>query len=165
MSDSTDRKNDHLDNTIEKLETIIDDKEEQIYTGSIPVLKESMVPNQAQESVPTAAIPVLDELVKTKPEDVTQSISTGHPGYTPAQLMQLVDKLENKLNGELEMLINVIKGNMKETIVEEIRSQMDIFPLQKDQKSDQGETDVNDEDEDPSLHQDGYRPYGEGDDI
>ena len=110
MSDSTDRKNDPLDNTIEKLETIIDDKEEQISSGSIPVLKESMVPNQAQESVPTAAIPVLDELVNEKSEDVTQSTSTGHPGYTPDQLMQLVDKLENKLNGELEMLINVING-------------------------------------------------------
>ena len=124
-----------------------------------------MVTNHEQESAQTVSIPVLDELVEADTTSITEPASTAQPAYSTDQLMQLVDNLENKLNGELEMLINVIKGNMKETIIEEIRSQMEVSHDEISQKSDEHENDRNNEEEDLSLHQDGYRPYGQDDDI
>lgn len=166
MSDNADEKEDPLDNSIEKLETIIDDKEEEIYSGNIPILNERAESEPEQVNDPNLNIPVLDELVTDEPNEETESEVVEQASYSSDQLMQLVDKLEDKLNGELEMLINVIKGNMKDTIVEEIRSQMDIFPQQSEQLPEiPVEDDIPQEDNGPKLHSDGYRPYGHGEDI
>jgi hypothetical protein len=151
--------NNPLDSTIERLENIIDDKEEEITSPDIPVLNESAdVVTEAPENI-QSNVPVLSEEVQFNKEPVDEPGETDDDKISSDHLVQLVDRLETKLSGELEMLINVIKDNMKETIAEEVRAQIDESQNDAEQQSSETDELSTDNDDDPSLHPDGYRPY------
>ena len=149
MPDDAKKPHDPLDITIEKLESFIGNKEEDVYQVNIPVLQEVADPHQA-----SANVPILDELV-TKEEISLKKETVEHATYTEEKLKQLIDSLEDKLGGELKSLMDSLQGSMKDTITEEVRTQIDLYSSKQEQAPEEDE-----ETRDPNQHHDGYRPYG-----
>lgn len=109
-----------LNKKIEELESLIDTKE-------VPSLPDTPVTATASNEDPDSNemdIPVLDELVTT--EDYADTgTCLDKPSYTEHQLAAFISDLESKLTGELDRLVSVIKGTMKESIADELRTRFD----------------------------------------
>jgi hypothetical protein len=72
-------------------------------------------------------IPILDELVTPDQagDDIegTREIHNEDPGYT-----QLVEEVEEKLSHELDEVVNLLKGNLKDSILLELQGRMKKGP-------------------------------------
>ncbi len=94
---------------------------------------EDLVENKSTQSrvsvVGHRMIPILDELVTTEQdeEQYHTELNTGHddPNYS-----QLVDEVEEKLSHELDEVVNLLKGNLKDSILLELQGRMKKGPDQ-----------------------------------
>ena len=142
-----------LDDSINKLETYINETEEQPPGEPAPVLSAG---NERDYTVQD--VPILDELVSNDApagQPVTVAADTA---ATEHQLLDLVDNLEHRLTSVLETLVNSMKNEMIDTISEEVKTQLDSYQQKLDLDHHADRTSV---DEPDYRHLDGYRPYGE----
>ena len=100
-----DRPRDPLKEKLEELESLID-----------------------QENVPSEParieIPVLDELVDEA--DFIEHADDTNIEEVEEQIIELAEKLEDKFSGELDQLVELLKSNMKNSIIEELRQQANL---------------------------------------
>ena len=69
-------------------------------------------------------VPVLDELVTEA--DFINSVNADDIELIDGQITDLAEKLEQKFSGELDQLVRLLKDNLKNSIVEELRIQANI---------------------------------------
>jgi hypothetical protein len=115
---------------------------------------ESLLDNDESNSAPEKIqIPVLDELItdsdlienEEEEEDVDLE-------QMDLQITELAEKLEQKFSGELDQLVHLLKDNIKNSIVEELRTQANIkqnhSDTDDDGTSDEIQSDKNDREKD-----------------
>lgn len=93
----------------------------------------SRAPSNAPGHPPKQALPVLEDLVD--PDDVgagddeewpgAASGSIADAGLPPEALDDLIAGIEEKLAAELDSLVNILKGSLRDTITAEIRSRLE----------------------------------------
>ena len=86
---------------------------------------ESLLADAQRIEVSEAEIPILDEEVITPPgagAPAPMGTSTGK--LTPRQLVELGQRLQQRMDLELEGLANVIRGVVKRCILEELRREL-----------------------------------------
>ena len=107
MSSTEDNKpgNDVLTEKLEELESLLNDEE-------------------AIAEPQKIKIPILDELVTEA--DYINSEDDSDLEQVEAQITDLVEKLESKFSGELDQLVRLLKDNLKNSIVEKLRSQANL---------------------------------------
>jgi hypothetical protein len=69
-----------------------------------------------------ANIPVLDEVVA--PADEPDEGNPGHNTPLPQEIAILAQRLEQKFSMELDEILRVLKGNLKDSIARELRSHL-----------------------------------------
>lgn len=69
-------------------------------------------------------VPVLDELVDES--DFVEHADENNVEEIEEQIVELAEKLEDKFSGELDQLVNLLKSNMKNSIIEELRQQANL---------------------------------------
>jgi hypothetical protein len=107
MSSTEDNKpdNDVLTEKLEELESLLNDEE-------------------AIAEPQKIKIPILDELVTEA--DYINSEDDSDLEQVEAQITDLAEKLESKFSGEPDQLVRLLKDNLKNSIVEELRSQANL---------------------------------------
>ena len=158
-----DHDRDHpLDDSIEKLETFIDETTHQGQGQPAPELPEMTARDHMLED-----IPILDELVDG--EDQLDQAPAPEPAAASApdqgaaaqvtehQLLDLIDNLEHRLTDVMETLVKSMKEEMIDSISEEVKTQLDSYQ-QRLESSNQGARPSAPEPD--YSHLDGYRPYG-----
>ena len=119
MPDQTEQPNQSLTDRIEELETLLArNKSEQ---ESVPVLKETAISDEESDT----DIPILDELVASGETDDDQQ-EPELPSATAEQLIDLINNIEHRLTDELETLVSTMKSTMKESIINELKTRLDI---------------------------------------
>ena len=96
---------DALKEKLEELESLLDSGEVENRAGKIEV-------------------PVLDELVTEA--DFINSEDENNMEQIEEQIVDLAEKLEHKFSGELDQLVRLLKDNLKNSIVEELRHQANL---------------------------------------
>ncbi len=153
-SDRDPYQTDPLDDSINKLESYINQTEKQGVKENIPVLNESI---DKWTSPVSTKVPILDEMVSDEEMEAPES-GINEPYQSDGQLLGLIDNLEERLTEVLETLVKSMKDEMIETISEEIKMQLDIYKNKEDHRDRTGR----DQDNDPhDWHPDTYRPDGE----
>lgn len=109
-----------LDNTINELEGLITDK------ASVP-----------QDQTGTAGIPILDEIIEPAGEDYIDDMekllspdkltepTPQQEHISQEQLDNIIGNVEEKLAGELDVLVNILKDTIKDSIMSEIKTQLE----------------------------------------
>lgn len=69
-----------------------------------------------------ANIPVLDEVVA--PADESDEEKPGHNAPLPQDIAMLAQRLEQKFSMELDEILRILKGNLKDSIAKELRSHL-----------------------------------------
>ena len=69
-------------------------------------------------------VPVLDELVTEA--DFINAEDENNVEQIEEQIVDLAEKLEHKFSGELDQLVRLLKDNLKNSIVEELRNQANL---------------------------------------
>ena len=152
ISDQEQNRDNALDQSINKLETLIDETDEHSPAEQVPVLS-----SEGQDEDSALTIPILDEVVTKENEQQLPAPQAGGPAVSEDRLLDLIDNLENRLTGVLQSLVNDIKDEVIETISGEVRSQLETFQQQLEIRERSRQTPVNEPD---YSHLDGYRPYG-----
>ena len=67
---------------------------------------------------------MLDELVDES--DFVEHADENNVEEIEEQIVELAEKLEDKFSGELDQLVNLLKSNMKNSIIEELRQQANL---------------------------------------
>ena len=142
-----------LDDSINKLETFINETEEQPPNEPIPVLSAG-----SEHDYTVQDVPILDELVSSDEPAASPATAAADPAVMEHQLLDLVDNLENRLTSVLESLVKSMKEEMIDTISEEVKTQLDSYQQKLDLDHHADRTSINEPD---YRHLDGYRPYGE----
>ena len=77
-------------------------------------------------------IPILDELVT--PGEHYEERDLFHNEYDDERYNQLVEEVEEKLSHELDEIVNLLKGNLKSSILHELQDRMknDVDSKDKD---------------------------------
>jgi len=138
-----------LDDSINKLETFIDQTDEQTGHEQVPVLSEGVEHDYTAQD-----IPILDEIVDS--EQQQPAGAAAEPAVTEHQLLDQIDNLEHRLTSVLETLVNTMKDEMIDSISEEVKTQMDNYQQKLDSGDHSGRASLNEPD---YSHIDGYRPY------
>ena len=115
---------DALKEKLEELESLLDSGEVENRAGKIEV-------------------PVLDELVTEA--DFINSEDENNVEQIEEQIVDLAGKLEHKFSGELDQLVRLLKDNLKNSIVEELRHQANLDqnePSQEDEINNDSDTDI-----------------------
>lgn len=108
-----------LDDTINELEGLITDK------ASVP-----------QEKTGTTGIPVLDEIIEPDGDNIDDMETLLNPEkltepaphqehLSQEQLEHIIGNVEEKLAGELDALVNILKDTIKDSIITEIKTQLE----------------------------------------
>ncbi|MBT7953378.1 MAG: hypothetical protein HN764_17255 [Gammaproteobacteria bacterium] len=86
---------------------------------------ESLLEKDESDATPSKIkVPVLDELVTEA--DFINSENADDIELIDEQITDLAGKLEQKFSGELDQLVRLLKDNLKNSIVEELRTQANI---------------------------------------
>ena len=86
---------------------------------------ESLLEKDEADTTPSKIkVPVLDELVTEA--DFINSENADDIELIDEQITDLAEKLEQKFSGELDQLVRLLKDNLKNSIVEELRTQANI---------------------------------------
>ncbi len=115
---------DALKEKLEELESLLDSGE---------------VENRARK----IEVPVLDELVTEA--DFINSEDENNVEQIEEQIVDLAEKLEHKFSGELDQLVRLLKNNLKNSIVEELRHQANLDQnesSQEDEINNDTDTDI-----------------------
>ena len=75
-------------------------------------------------------IPILDELVTPDDNNETSSGEDEKDEYEH-QIEDIADKVEQKLSSELDEIVNLLKGNLKDSIMHELHDQIKKDPVKK----------------------------------
>lgn len=140
-----------LDDSIEELETYIQETEQHGPLGQTPVLSEQVDRDHTQRD-----IPILDEVVGAE-DYPAPPVNAAAPAVTEHQLLDLIDNLEHRLTGVLETLVKSMKDEMLDSISEEVKTQIDNYQQELDSRSKSARPAPTEPD---YSHLDGYRPYG-----
>ncbi len=70
-------------------------------------------------------IPILDELVSADDFADTEARATDNSPISEEKLTELVSNLERKFAEELNQLADLIKGNLKDSIIDELKTELD----------------------------------------
>lgn len=80
-------------------------------------------------------IPILDDVVDPETmefddeaEDATTGPATDQPAemhFTPEQVDKIISTMDNKLTGELDELVNILKDAIKDSIIAEVKTQLE----------------------------------------
>lgn len=152
ISDQPQNRDNTLDQSINKLETLIDETDEHSPVEQVPVLTA-----EGEDENSASTIPILDEVV-TKDNELQLPGPQAREATVPEdRLLDLIDNLEHRLTGVLQSLVNDIKDEVVDTISEEVKSQLENFQQQLESREHSRRTSVNEPD---YSHLDGYRPYG-----
>ncbi len=88
---------------------------------------ESLLKNGEVEAPATKIqVPVLDELVTEEDFVEAESDAEEDIELVEEQIEDLAEKLEHKFSGELDELVRLLKDNLKNSIVEELRVQANL---------------------------------------
>ena len=86
---------------------------------------ESLIDKEDNDTEPNRIeVPVLDELVDES--DFVEHADENNVEEIEEQIVELAEKLEDKFSGELDQLVNLLKSNMKNSIIEELRQQANL---------------------------------------
>ena len=111
------KKNPDLTDHVEELENLVDKK-----------------PGQSRVSVVgDQVIPILDELVSNEDNDIDVE-SNHHDEDDDPHYDQIVEQVEEKLSHELDEIVNLLKGNLKDSILQELQDK-----IKKDSSNDSKE--------------------------
>ena len=103
----------HLTSSLEELDSLLEEQED------------SLDPEQERRQLKSPAIPVLDDLVTASyPEDDDPDFDPQEDGNIRPYLSDLAERLEHKLSMELDEIVSILKGNLKESIMTELQTQM-----------------------------------------
>lgn len=69
-------------------------------------------------------VPVLDELIDEA--DFIEGSDENNIEAIEEQIVELAEKLEHKFSGELDQLVDLLKSNLKHSIIEELRQQANL---------------------------------------
>lgn len=105
-----------LGSSIEELESLIADKATVTINThpAIPVLDDVIDPDDIYSEDEDFPVSTPHELVNGEPDD---SISR-------TQLAKMIDNMEQKLTGELDELVSILKDAIKDSIISEIKNQL-----------------------------------------
>ena len=78
-------------------------------------------------------VPVLDELVTEA--DFINSEDENNVEQIEEQIVDLAEKLEHRFSGELDQLVRLLKNNLKNCIVEELRYQANLDQNESSQEN------------------------------
>ena len=120
IPDPNSGRNDPLDDSIDRLETFIDETELQKQPGSVPVLNESI---DHDDPAVAETIPILDDPVFDSRVDIREH-GPDELRNLEERLTGLIDRLEQRLTGVMEELVNSAKREMIDSVLEEIRTQI-----------------------------------------
>ena len=79
---------------------------------------------------------MLDELVTEEDFIETEHEEEDETELVEAQIKDLAEKLEDKFSGELDQLVRLLKDNLKNSIVEELRTQANLDSNENTQDQD-----------------------------
>ena len=108
MADKPDRTKAALDDRLNELETLIDDG-----------------------GTARAVIPVLDELVDPGVDETFDAEAEDYPSMDEEDIEDLAGRIEQKLSAELDEIVNILKGNLKESILNELHDRVKKGPGDK----------------------------------
>ena len=95
---------------------------------------ESLLENESNaELASKITVPVLDDLVTEA--DFINTEDEYNIEDVEQQISQLAEKLEHKFSGELDQLVRLLKDNLKNSIVEELRQQANLDNVDDDSES------------------------------
>ena len=98
---------------------------------------ESLIENGEVDPPPAKIqVPVLDELVTEEDFIETEHEEEDDTELVEAQIKDLAEKLEDKFSGELDQLVRLLKDNLKNSIVEELRTQANLDSNENTQDQD-----------------------------
>jgi len=121
-----------------------------VLTAKLEELESLLANDESNFAAEKIQIPVLDELVTDS--DLLEDEENVDLEQMDLQITELAEKLEQKFSGELDQLVHLLKDNIKNSIVEELRTQANIKPNHSDiddeSISDEIETDQNDHEKD-----------------
>lgn len=103
----------HLTSKLDELDSLLDEQESSAH--------QEFVYRQTKSS----AIPILDDLITDDNfEDDDPDFAGQGPEDIRPYLSELADRLEHKLSMELDEIVNILKGNLKESIMAELKTQL-----------------------------------------
>ena len=98
---------------------------------------ESLIENgEVDPPLAKIQVPVLDELVTEEDFIETEHEEEDDTELVEAQIKDLAEKLEDKFSGELDQLVRLLKDNLKNSIVEELRTQANLDSNENTQDQD-----------------------------
>lgn len=100
-----------LDRSIDELEQLISEKDH-IYYDNIPVLEDEVDPDNYEPDL-------IDEDISWKEE-----LDEPEAGLTQEQLELLIGSMDQRISGELDELVSILKDAIKESIITEIKTQL-----------------------------------------
>ena len=121
MPEQNEQLNQSLTERIAELEKLLARNKGRQEPEPVPVLEETA---ELTED-PDAGIPILDELVSAEDPDDEQP-DPEVPSATAEQLIDLINNIENRLTDELETLVSTLKSTMKESIINELKTKLEI---------------------------------------
>lgn len=113
-----------LENSIDELENLIADKS-RIDHDDIPVLDEIVDPETYEE--PDPAEPFIDW---PETEDGNTE-ATAEQVLSQDQIELLVGNMDQRISGELDELVTILRNVIKDSILTEIKTQLDSRPQEK----------------------------------
>ena len=88
---------------------------------------ESLIENgEVEQPATKIQVPVLDELVTEEDFAESEKEEEDDTELVEAQIKELAEKLEDKFSGELDQVVKLLKDNLKNSIVEELRTQANL---------------------------------------
>lgn len=112
-----------LDSSIKELENLIADKS-RIHPEDIPVLDEVVDPDLFDEDEPIETIIDWpdDEGIPQSEDSLSED---REQGFSQEQIEMLVGKMDERITGELDELVNILKSAIRESIMTEIKTQLE----------------------------------------
>lgn len=107
-----------LDHSIDELENLIAEKS-RIDRNDIPVLDEVIDPDLLDEAA------FSEPFIEWPEEADAGTADTGEPGLSEEQIEMLVGKMDQRIAGELDELVGLLKGAIRETILTEIKTRLE----------------------------------------
>ena len=112
MSDNPGQSNIPLTSKLDELETLLDEQD----------MPAAGTPGRITKS---SNIPILDELITDDDyNDPDLILEVSQPADIRFHLSELAERLEHKLSAELDEIVSILKGNLKESIMAEIKTQL-----------------------------------------
>lgn len=118
-----------LDESIDELENLIAEKS-RIDRDDIPVLDEVIDPDMLDEAA------LSEPFIEWLDEPGAGTTDSSEQGLSQEQIEMLVGKLDQRIAGELDELVSILKGAIRETIITEIKTRLESGAGEKSESVD-----------------------------